>query len=96
MSASPSSSGGQGSVGSWSLAAAGVLAGLGAGIALGVATGGSEWWQNSRRQRPSSPARVRGGAVESVTTGNLVAALVELTAEVRVCVCACECVCVCV
>lgn len=69
---------------SWPYAAASILAGVGAGYALGVAS--SRWLfsgENAQvRTNPgvSSPQRqqVPGGAA----SGNLVAALVELTAEV--------------
>ena len=74
-----SSSSGSGSLVSWSVTAAGVLAGLGAGYALGMSS--SSWLTSSRSQRPSVPARA--SAVEGNVSGNLVAALVELTAEVR-------------
>ena len=56
----------------------GVLAGLGAAYALGAASNG---WLEARRRRPP-PASSSQVAVE--VSGNLVAALVELTAEVEV------------
>ncbi|CAI8011608.1 Regulator of microtubule dynamics protein 1, partial [Geodia barretti] len=70
-----SSSSGSGSLVSWSVTAAGVLAGLGAGYALGMSS--SSWLTSSRSRRPS-----RAAAVEGNVSGNLVAALVELTAEI--------------
>lgn len=77
-----SSSSGSGSLVSWSVTAAGVLAGLGAGYALGMST--SSWLSSSRSRRPSGPGP-RSAAVGESVTGNLVAALVELTAEVWEC-----------
>ena len=78
LEAMSSSGGWSGSPSSWSVAAVGVLAGLGAGYALGAASNG---WLEARRRRPP-PASSSQVAVE--VSGNLVAALVELTAEVEV------------
>ena len=77
-----SSNSASGSLVSWSVTAAGVLAGLGAGYALGMST--SSWLSSSRSRRPSGPGP-RAAAVGESVTGNLVAALVELTAEVWEC-----------
>ena len=76
-----SSSPGSGSLVSWSVTAAGVLAGLGAGYALGVASSG--WLASGRHGRPrTSSASSHSVAIDAAVSGNLVAALVELTAEV--------------
>lgn len=77
-----SSSSSGGSV-SWPYAAASILAGVGAGYALGVAS--SRWLGSGTsaapRPRPSE-AIPQQQAPGNETSGNLVAAVVELTAEV--------------
>ena len=82
---SSSSSSGPGSSVSWSYVAASVLAGVGAGYALGVVS--SRWLaagESATRRGSSRPPAASQQALDSAASGNLVAAVVELTAEVCV------------
>lgn len=68
---------------SWPYAAAGILAGVGAGYALGVAS--SRWLfprENTRTTDPMGSRPQPQQLLSSTDSGNLVAAIVELTAEV--------------
>ena len=80
-----SSSSGPGSSVSWSYVAASVLAGVGAGYALGVAS--SRWLaagESATRRGSSRPPAATQQALDGAASGSLVAAVVELTAEVCV------------
>lgn len=88
-----SSSAGSNSLVSWSFAAAGVLAGVGAGYALGVAS--TNWSVAAHSAATSgrstaSSTRISGPPTTNTRTldtntssNNMVAAIVELTAEVK-------------
>lgn len=67
---------------SWPYAAASILAGVGAGYALGVAS--SRWLfpGETTRTNPAVSSPQRQQVLSSTDSGNLVAAIVELTAEV--------------
>lgn len=87
-----SSGSGSGSGISWSYAAAGILAGVGAGCVLGVAS--SRWLGSGREsaargRMPAGPSPARVHASDVTVSANLVAAVVELTAEVCAYVCVC-------